>query len=274
GELDVSPSAVSQAVRALEAELGLPLLSRTTRSVAPTEAGARLLAAASPALRQLKAALESAAPGPDVVAGKLRLNVPSLALRTALPRLLREFHRRHPRVALEVVSEDQLVDIVADGFDAGVRLSEAVEQDMVAVQIWPPFAFGPYGSPTYLEAHGTPKHPRELKGHACIAFRSPTTGKRYHWELERGGRSWRVAIDGPLLTNGEPVMVAGAVEGLGLAYLAEPTAAPYVKSGQLTKVLGAYHARVPGLFLYFPSRSQMSPPLKALVEVARTLRKG
>ena len=267
--LGLSTSAVSQAVRALEAHVGVPLLLRTTRSVSVTEAGQRLVTVAAPALRTATEALSSASAAPGELLGQLRLNVPAIAVETVVGPLVTAFLARHPRVKVGVWVEDRLVDIVAERFDAGVRLSEAMEQDMVSVRLTEPFRFVVVGSPAYLAARGRPSHPRQLAAHTLIGYRSPTTGAPYRWELERGARQYEVPVDGPVWTNHDAVLLELAARGVGLAYVAETSAQRLFARGALEVVLDAWAPWVPGAFLYFPSRTQASPTLKAFLTCAR-----
>lgn len=268
-ELGISPSALSQSVRQLEARLGTPLLTRTTRSVSLTEAGRRLLGGAGPAVNQALEALRSANSQPGEVTGRVRLSVPKIAVTPIVGPIVPEFLRRHPRAEVDVRVDDRLVDIVAEGFDAGIRLTEAIERDMVQVRLSDAFRFLVVGAPSYLARKGTPEHPKDLVGHDCITYRSPTTGAPYLWELERGRRSWRIPVRGPLNTDDTTTMLVMAEAGLGLAYTFEPAVQQHLKQRTLSAVLEEYAAEVPGFFLYFPSRAQVSPTLRAFVDVAR-----
>lgn len=263
--LGISPAALSQAVRALELRIGAPLLVRTTRSVSLTEAGERLLSRSASGLREAIAAIDEARAGSSEVTGRLRLTVPRLAvplLEPVLPSLL----RGHPRLEVEIDVDDQRVDILARGYDAGIRLSEFVERDMVAVRITPPFQFVVVGTPRYLRARGRPARPRDLLAHDCIGFRSATTGAVYPWEFERNGKQLQIALRGPVVTNDSMLMIGAAKAGLGLAYVSELQTAAEVKAGRLEVVLADYTPRVPGFFLYFPRRAQRMPKLRALID--------
>jgi len=263
--LGVSASALSQSVRGLEARVGTPLLVRTTRSVNLTEAGRQLLEQSGPGVREALAAIEQASTLGTQVVGQLRLSVPRIAVplvQPVLPRLL----RAHPRLSVEVSVEDRLVDIVAAGYDAGIRLSESIERDMVSVRICPPFRFVVVGSPEYLARRGRPRHPRELVGHTCINYRAPTSGRLYAWEFERRGREFQIAVQGQLATNDGALLVGSALAGLGLSYVAEPAVAEHLAAGRLEEVLSDYVPGVPGFFLYFPHRAQRGPKLRALLE--------
>jgi DNA-binding transcriptional LysR family regulator len=266
-ELGVSPSAVSQSVRQLEEQLRVPLLIRTTRSVSPTEAGRALLEHANPALSQALAALDSVAARPGEIVGRIRLSVPQVAVAHVIT-LLPKFRAQHPRVEVEVVAEDRFVDIVEEGYDAGVRLSESIERDMVQVRLTETFRFVVVGAPSYLAEHGEPKRPEDLLHHDCLTVRL-STGGLYAWELERGRKSWRVAVRGGVVTNDSRARMTLAEQGVGLAYVLEPVVAEQLKAGRLKRVLEPYSATVPGFFLYYPSRAQRSGPLRAFIETVR-----
>ncbi|RKH77822.1 LysR family transcriptional regulator [Corallococcus sp. AB045] len=268
-ELGVSASALSHTVRQLEERLGVPLLSRTTRSVAVTAAGRRLVDQAGPGVAQALGALKDASARPGEVTGALRLTLPSTALPFVLTPLLASFRERHPQVELDLVVENRKADIVAEGFDAGIRLEEYLERDMVAVRIAPPFRFIVVGTPEYLERHGTPVKPKDLLQHDCFTYRSSNTGALLPWDLEKGSRTWRLPVRGTVTTNDERVWLGLAEAGLGLAYVLESQVEAQLKAGTLRRVLEEYAASVPGLFLYFPSRAQVSPALRAFLEHAR-----
>ena len=270
-ELGVSRSAVSQSVRLLEQELRVTLVARTTRSVSLTDAGRRLLESAGPAVAQVRAALTEATAKPGEVVGRIRLTVPRSAFHFVIEPVLPRFRERHPRIELELVFEDRRVDLVREGYDAGVRLSEFVERDMVAVRLTDAFRFIVVGSPHYLDEHGTPQRPEDLLHHECLTFRSDTTGALYAWELERGRRTWRVPVHGNVVVNDGLFCTAWAEQGLGLAYAMEPLVDEQLRKGTLRRVLEQYAAAVPGFFLYYPSRAQSSAPLRLLVETIREL---
>lgn len=268
-ELGVSRSAISQSVRQLEEQLRVVLLARTTRSVALTDAGRRLVESAGPALGQVAAALSQVAAQPGEVVGRVRLSVPRAAVPFVIEPVLPAFRARHPRIELEIAVEERLVDIVAEGYDAGVRLSESIERDMVQVRLSDPFRFIVVGAPEYLERHGTPERPEDLLRHECITFRSKTTGALYAWELERGRRNWRVPVRGGVVSNDGPLSVSLAELGLGLAYTSEPRVSEQLANGRLRCVLERYCPTVPGFFLYFPSLAQRSPALQLFVAAAK-----
>ena len=270
-ELGVTRSAVSQSVRQLEEQLRVVLLARTTRSVSLTEAGRRLLDSAGPAMGQATAALGEASAQPGETVGRVRLSVPRAAVPFVIEPVLPTFRERHPRVEIEVTVEDRLVDIVAEGYDAGVRLSESIERDMVQVRLTDPFRFVVVGSPRYLARHGTPERPEDLLRHECITFRSGTTGALYAWELERGRRTWRVPVRGGVVGSDNALNTRLAEAGMGLAYAFEPLIQAQLRRGKLRRVLETYAPTVPGFFLYCPSRAQRSAPLRLFVEAAKEL---
>jgi DNA-binding transcriptional LysR family regulator len=185
--------------------------------------------------------------------------------------VLPAFRARHPRVEVEVDVEDRFVDIVAEGYDAGVRLSESIERDMVQVRLTDAFRFVVVGAPSYLERHGTPEKPQDLLRHECITFRARTTGALYAWELERGRKTWRVPVRAGVVTGDSEVMLSLAESGAGLAYVFEPSVQEPLRTGRLKIVLEAYAPIVPGFFLYFPSHAQRSPPLRLFIEAAKEL---
>lgn len=266
--LGVSPSALSQTVRHLEERLGLRLLQRTTRSVAPTEAGQRLAARLLPALDDLDAVGEAAASPEGAPTGRLRLNAGRFAARHILAPLLAPFLRLHPGISLELVVEDAFVDIVARGFDAGIRLGEALEADMIAVPLGPPLRMAVVASPDYLARHGPPERPADLARHQAIGL-SYSDGSPYRWELEQGEAALRVAVQGPLLCNDPQVRLAAAKGGLGLTYCFEAEAAEDLAAGTLLRVLPDWTPPFPGCYLYHPSRRHMAPPLRAFIDFAR-----
>lgn len=267
-ELSVSPSALSHALRGLEARLGVRLLNRTTRSVSPTEAGQRLLARLSPTLQELDEALDEINSFRDSPVGTLRLNVPRAAAEYVLAPLANRFLREYPGMRLEIVADDKLIDIVAAGFDAGVRFGERLAQDMIAVPLGPPQRFVVVGSPAYLAEHGSPTTPQQLSEHRCIRIRFPN-GSIYRWEFVRGSEKIEVEVDGPLDVGEMPLMVRAAEDGLGLAYVYEQAAATALAAGHLVTVLDDWRPPEPGFFLYYPSRRLVPAGLRAFIEMLR-----
>ncbi|MCP3104007.1 LysR substrate-binding domain-containing protein [Myxococcus sp. K15C18031901] len=273
-DLGVSSSSLSQSVRQLETRLGVTLLTRTTRSVSLTDAGQRLLESAGPSVDQALEALRTASAQAGEVSGRVRLTVPTIAVPYIVAPVLARFHALHPRVEVELRVEDHMVDIAAEGLDAGIRMSEALERDMVQLRLSDGFRFVVVGSPAYLKRRGTPQTPRDLLSHDCLCIRSRTTGALYQWELERGSRTWRVPVRGPLITTDQRLMVDLAEAGTGLMYAFEPDVASRLKRGSLRLVLEPYAAQGDGFFLYFPSRARVSPAFRAFLDVAREVTAG
>ena len=273
-ELGVSRSAVSQSVRQLEEQLRVVLVQRTTRSVALTAAGRRLARGVGPAMKQTAATLAEVSAQPGEATGRLRLTLPRAALPLVVEPVLPAFRTRHPRVEVELVIDDRMVDIVAGGFDAGIRLSEIVERDMVQLRLTQGFRFVAVGSSAYFADHERPSKPDDLLQHECITFRSPTNNALYAWELERGRKEWRVPVRGAVVTNDGLACARLARLGLGLAYAPEPHVREDLDAGRLEVVLEAYAPSVPGFFIYYPSRTQRSAPLRLFVEVAKEVLQG
>lgn len=262
----VSASTLSEAVRRLEARLGVRLLNRTTRSVTPTEAGQSLLERLLPALGEVASALDAVNGYRDSPMGTLRLNVPQIVARVVLPPIVEGFLKAHPGITLEVVAEDSFIDVLAAGFDAGVRYDERLEQDMIAVPIGPPVQrFVTVAAPAYLAAHGRPVHPRDLLGHACIRHRFPS-GTIFPWEFERAGETVRISPSGPLLASNTDMEVSAAVAGLGIVYGFEDVLAPGLASGALLPVLEDWWPSFSGPFLYYASRHHVPAPLRAFID--------
>ena len=267
-ERGVSASALSHALRALEERLGVRLLHRTTRSVTPTQAGQLLLARLEPAMREIDDALLDLSAMQDVPAGKLRLNVPRPAARLLLGPMLAGFVARYPRVQVEVVTDDGMIDIVRDGFDAGIRFGEQVAADMIAVPVGAPQPFVVVASPAYLAAHGAPGTPRDLLAHACIGRRFPS-GRQYAWEFGREEDAVSIAVGGPLVFDDDELMLRAARDGAGLAYVYEADARADIAAGRLACVLARWLPPPSRYFLYYPGRRQMPPVLRAFVDMLR-----
>jgi DNA-binding transcriptional LysR family regulator len=268
-DLGVSASALSQSVQQLEARVGTALLTRTSRSVALTDAGRRLLEHAGPAVDQALEAIKTITARPGEVTGRLKLSVPTAAVSLVLTRLVPAFIDRHPSVELDIRVDNRFVNIVAEGLDAGIRLVEAIDRDMVHVRLSEPSRVVVVGAPAYLKRKSTPQKPADLLQHDCLCGRWTPDAEPYAWELERGKKTWRVPVRGPVLTNDRELLEALALAGRGLLYTLEAVVADDLARGRLQVVLEAYAPSVPGLFLYFPSRSQVSPALRAFVAVAR-----
>ncbi len=266
--LGVSPSAMSHSMRGLEERLGVRLLLRTTRSVAPTEAGEQLLARLRPALDEVGKALGQISELRNKPAGRVRLLVPRLAAASVLAPKLGQFARDYPDVLLDVTTDDSRMDIVSGGFDAGVHFGEYIEKDMVAVRVSPDHRPAIVGSPSYFESHPKPKLPRDLVQQRCINFRHGSAGL-YRWEFEKGKRSLSVAVIGPLIVDDVELVVRAALDGVGLAFLSEHQIVPHLESGALVRVLERWCQPYPGFFLYYPSRRQQPAALAALINVLR-----
>ncbi|MBL6457604.1 LysR family transcriptional regulator [Belnapia sp. T6] len=264
-----SPSGLSEAVRRLEARLGVRLLHRTTRSVLPTEAGARLLDRLGPALGEVEAAMDVVNLFRDRPAGTLRLNVPVSAARLVLPRIVPPFLAAYPDIQLEIIAEDSFVDVLAAGCDAGIRYDERLEGDMIAVPIGPRVQrFATAAAPAYLRHHGQPQHPRDLLGHACLRGRF-ASGAMIVWEFEREGEVVRVNPTGPLLVSvgaATDLAVDAAIAGTGIITLFEDWLRPYLDSGALEPVLEPWWQSFSGPFLYYPGRRLVPAPLRAFID--------
>ena len=264
--LGITPSALSQTIRQLEERLSVRLLNRTTRSVAPTTAGERLYLRLRPAVDELDAAVAEAASTRDRPAGMLRINAPrTAAMRLIAPRLGR-FHRDNPGVILDVTVDDALTDIVAGRFDAGLRLGELLEKDMVAIRLTGEMEMMAVASPDYLARHGTPQTPDELHDHACLNWRWPTDGSLYRWEFEEDGREFEISVNGPVIANEVELVLQAALQGLGIAYTSHDWIQGWLKEGKLVRILERYSPRFPGLYLYHPSRRQQPPALRAFID--------
>ena len=265
-----SASSLSDALRRLEARLGVRLLNRTTRSVTPTEAGERLLQRLVPALGEITGALDAVNDAPGHPTGTLRLNVPVIVGRHILPPIAARFLSAHPGIRLEVTAEDSFVDVLAEGFDAGIRYEERVERDMIAVPVGPRTQrFVIAAAPSYLAAHGRPRHPKDLAEHACIRHRF-ASGVVAGWEFECDGRIIRVNPDGPLVANTLEMEVAAAVAGLGLISTFEEVLRPDLDRGALVPVMEEWWQGFSGPFLYYPSRTHMPVPLRAFVDFLKS----
>lgn len=264
-ELGIAPSAVSHAVSSLEARLGVRLLARSTRSVAPTEEGAQLLERLRPALSEIDLALETAVEARDRPAGNLRLTVPRTAAHLTLTPRLGAFAAAYPDIVLEIVIEDRFTDVVEGGFDAGVRLGESLQRDMIAVRIGSDLRGAVVGSPSYLASMPKPRHPRELADHRCIRFRF-SSGIIYRWEFEKDGEEIEIAAQGPLILDEDHLIAQAAVDGAGLAFVFEPYVSAPLADGRLIRVLEDWCPCFDGFFIYYPSRRQMRPALRAFVD--------
>lgn len=263
--LGMSPSALSHAMRALEERLGVRLLARTTRSVAPTEAGERLLQSLNPALSDIEGGLEALAEWRDNPSGTVRITTFAYAARMVLVPKLPAFLLAHPDIRVEVIIEDGLTDIVTSGFDAGIRLGETVDKDMIAVRVGPELRTVVVGTPAYFARIPPPETPYDLEHHACIGYRLTTSGGLLPWEFEKDGKEIKIRTSGPLVVNDGELPAAAVRAGVGLGYLMEHDVADEIASGALVQVLDDWCPPFPGFHLYHPSRRQSPPALRALI---------
>src|ERR1700688_80037 len=264
-ELGVTPSAISQAVRALEARVGAALFIRTTRSVGLSEAGERFHARAKPAFEELVAASEVARDLGQRPAGLLRLTVPRAVVPMLLEPLIASFCQAYPEVEVEIAASADLGDVAAEGFDAGIRLGQFIEADMIAVRLTPSFPLTVVGSPDYLRRRQRPELIDDLRRHACLRMRR-SNGAITPWSFVNGNEAVEAIVSGPLIANDIPTILGAAVEGLGLAQVPEPIAAGAVKTRKLVRVLEPFAPMAPGVFLYYPSCRQMMPKLRAFID--------
>jgi DNA-binding transcriptional LysR family regulator len=269
-ELGLSPSTLSHMMRVLEQNIGVRLLHRTTRSVSPTQAGERLLTRLQPVLRDLDSALAEVDDFRSRPSGTLRINASEIASRLLLAHVVPLFLAAHPEMALDLVTDGRLIDIVAEGFDAGIRLGEAVPQDMIAVRFDGATRFLAVASPSYLKARKPPRTPDDLKDHACIRFRLPS-GKPYRWEFEKHGQELTIDVPGRLTLDHVELMAESAAAGLGIAYVTSRTAGPYLARGELVTVLDDWCPEIPGLFLYYPGHRLVPPGLRAFIDVLKSV---
>jgi len=268
-QLGVTQSAVSQVLSALEARMRIRLLTRTTRSVAPTPAGERLLRAIGHRFDEIEAELEAITELRDKPAGTVRITSADGVLRTTLLPKLAPLMHQYPDIHIEFDVSYGFRDIVADRFDAGVRLGEAIDRDMIAVPIGPKLSMAAVASPAYWKKHGEPRTPRDLLSHRCINIRLPTHGGFYVWEFERRGQEQNVRVEGQVVCNASHHIVDAALQGLGIAYLPEDEFGSHIKEGRLVRVLESWCAPFPGYHLYYPSRRQSSPAFRLVVEALR-----
>jgi len=265
----VSPSALSHSLRGLEEQLGLRLLTRTTRSVAPTDAGERLLHALGPRFDEIDAELAALAALRDKPAGKIRITADEVSREAVLWPKLRQLLPDYPEIEVELITDYGLTDIVAERYDAGVRIGGMIAKDMIAVPIGPDMRMAVVAAPSYLTRHPAPQTPPDLTSHCCINLRLPTYGGLYAWEFEQGGQTVRVRVDGQLIFNSVTPILEAALDGFGVAYLAEMQIEPYLKSGRLVRLLDSWCPTFAGYHLYYPSRRQPTAAFTVLVEALR-----
>lgn len=264
-ELGVTPSAISQAVRALEARVGAALFIRTTRSVGLTEAGERFFARARPAFEELVAAGGAARELGQRPAGLLRLTVPRSVVPILLEPLIASFCQAYPEIEVELAASEELVDLAAGGFDAGIRMGQFITPDMIAVRLTKPLPLIVVGSPAYLARAGRPEHPDDLRAHACLRLRR-SNGALASWLLTDNGRSVEIAVSGPFIAYDFPTMLGAATEGVGLAQVPAPLATGAIAAGRLVRVLEQFSQMTPGVFLYYPGHRQIMPKLRAFID--------
>jgi DNA-binding transcriptional LysR family regulator len=267
--LGTSQSNLSHTVRRLEESLGIRLLMRTTRSVAPTEAGERLIETLRPALDEIEGRLVALGEMRNKPAGTVRITATQHAAETILWPAMARLLPNHPEVNVELSINTAFTDIVAERFDAGVRLGEQVAKDMIAVRLGPEIRMAVVSAPSYFANHPKPKTPHDLTSHNCINLRLPTRGGLYAWEFEKGGRELNVRVEGQLIFNENRMALLAATAGAGLAYLLEDQVKPLIADGRLVRVLGDWCAPFPGYHLYYPSRRQLSPAFALLVDALR-----
>jgi DNA-binding transcriptional LysR family regulator len=264
-QLGVTPSAISQAIRALERRVGATLFLRTTRSVGLTEAGERFLSRAKPAFEELAAASEAARDLGTRPAGLLRLSVPRAVVPLVLEPLIASFCRAYPEIEVEIAASEEMVDLAAQGFDAGIRLGQLISPDMVAVRLTPPFPFVVVGSPDYLRGRTRPERIDDLRGHACLRMRR-SNGSIAPWPFVVGNKMIEVAVSGPLIAHDYSTIVGAAIQGVGLAYVPRPLAEAPIAQGRLKALLTSFAISTPGVFLYHHGKRQALPKLRAFID--------
>ncbi len=270
-KLGITQSTLSHRIKQLEARMGLRLLTRTTRSVATTEAGKRLLQTLTPRVAEIDAEIEQLMEFRDKPAGVVRITLSDHAATTLIWPKLAPVLRDYPDIKLELSVDNGLRNIVEDGFDAGIRLGESIERDMIAVRVGPDWRLVAVASPAYFVRHGTPEHPNDLLRHSCINMRQARLGGLYAWEFEKNGQELRVRVDGQLTFNTSLLMVDAAVQGYGIAYLPEDLVATKMANDQLRAVLEDWCPHFPGYFVYYPDRLQSRPALRVIVDALRVL---
>lgn len=268
-QLGVSQSALSQTIKGLEERLGIRLLTRSTRSVAPTEAGERLARTLAPRLEEIERELAALSALRAKPAGTIRITAGEHPAVSILQPALKSFLIDHPDIKVEIIVDYGLTDIVASGFDAGVRMGEQVAKDMIAIKIGPPMRMAVVGSPAYFTRHGLPETPQDLASHNCIAVRLPTYGGLFPWGLEKDGQEVKIRPEGQLVFNNLGLRLSSALDGLGVAYMPEDQVMPYLSDGRLVRVLEDWCPSFPGYHLYYPSRRHASPAFAVLADALR-----
>lgn len=268
-ERGTTTSAISHSLRSLESRLGVRLVNRTTRSVSLTEAGKVLYDKLEQPFRDIQLALETLNSFRDTPVGALRLNVPRSVAPLVIAPVLSTFVTQNPGLRLEVTSDDRLVDIVSEGYDAGIRFGERIAKDMIAVRIHPPLRFAVVGSPDYYRTHPKPNHPSELRAHSCIRYNFPS-GTPFHWEFQRADEELKIEVDGPLTLDDQHLMLEAARRGVGLAFIFDGLADVDLRSGALVRVLQDWCPTLNDLFLYYANRAHMPAGLRALVQLIRS----
>jgi DNA-binding transcriptional LysR family regulator len=265
--LGISRSALSQVIRQLESRLGVRLLNRTTRSVAPTESGRRLHERIAPMFLEMDDAVAQAVDATSRTAGTLRINTLSMAAKKIIAPRLGSFHKSHPEVVLDIVIDDGLSDIVAGGFDAGIRVGGRLQKDMIAIRLTPDVRLLAVASPDYLARAGEPKTPADLHRHACINWRFPGSGRVARWEFLKKGKKIEAVVEGPLISNHQDIVVPAALQGLGIFYAYNDDGiAEALERGRLKRVLVDWSLTMPGLYLYYSNRRHIQPALRAFID--------
>jgi DNA-binding transcriptional LysR family regulator len=267
--LDVTPSALSHSMRQLEERLGVRLLNRTTRSVAVTDAGQRLLDRLRPAIDQIAGALDDLSSNQQRPSGMLRIHTNHIAAVAVIAPVWKRFLSTYPEVSIELGVDEARIDIVARGFDAGIGARDRAAADMVALRVMGPAKVAVVGAPEYFAQHSPPRTPKDLARHRCVQYRRYADGDVFKWPFERGGKSRSISVDGRIMVNDPDVAVRAAVDGLGIAYTLEALAEPFLRSGQLVRVLESWSPAYEGLFLFYPGHRQVPAALRALIDMIR-----
>ena len=268
-QLGMSPSAISHMVRSLEERLGARLLNRTTRSVAPTEAGQVLFNRLRPAIDDMEGAVQAIGAFQAQPRGVVRINLPRIAARLVVTPILAEFTRQYPEIRLDLVIDDTITDIVAKGFDAGIRSGELLQQDMSAIRLTPDLRMAVVGSPAYFAGRSLPELPRDIRDHRCVTYRWNETGALYRWAFDGPGGSVEVDVESIVTANDTDLLLAAALQGVGLAFSPESFVAAYIKSGELVRVLDPWCKPFSGFYLYYPDRPRMPSALRAFIDFVK-----